>query len=159
MNTFVYISPMFLSCSRSAHTLDHCRILITDFLDLMKLEVRTELSNFAARLCILQLDNGRDFIADNPQASKIWQLPLWQQVFDHERTVWVDHDQCMSGLTVPDIHASGKPIRFRKTTKSVASRWCLISLLNSRCNRDLKKQPHGRIEGKLNGKLVSQRAQ
>ena len=123
------------------------------------LAISTELANFAARVCILQLDNNRDFIAENPQASKIWQLPLWQQVFDHERTQWVDHDQCMSGLTIPDRHNEGKPILCRKTTRFVASQWCLISLLNVRCNHDIQKQPHGKIEGSWKGILISKMAQ
>ena len=122
-------------------------------------EVSVVLADFAAQLAHLQLSAWRDFIAENPQSSNIWNLPSWQKVLKHPRTVVTVHDQCMSGLKIPDRHNNGTPILCRKSTKFVASRWCLIKLLDQRCDHDLTREPHGRIEGNWKGKPISKCAQ
>ena len=86
--------------------------------------VSEKLANFAADVALLQLESGRDFIAEKPQASKLWHLPKWQRVLKHPRIVKAVHDQCMSGLTIPDIDFYGEPILVRKSTLFVASRRC-----------------------------------
>ena len=37
--------------------------------------VSLELAIFAAEMAWIQLINGRDFLAENPQKSKLWNLP------------------------------------------------------------------------------------
>ena len=81
-----------------------------------KYEVSKDLADFAARLAMIQLEAGRDFLTENPQGSQLWKLPSWQKVLAHPRTVSVIHDQCMSGLTIPDRHNDGKPILVTKST-------------------------------------------
>ena len=121
--------------------------------------VSEKLVNFAADVALLQLESGRDFIAENPQASKLWHFPKWQRVINNPRIVKTVHDQCMSVLTIPDIDFYGEPIIVRKSTMSVARRWCLINVLDVRCQHDLAKVPHGTIQGNWKGKPISRMAQ
>ena len=108
--------------------------------------VSEQLANFAADVALLQLESGRDFIAENLQTSKLWQLRKWRRVFKH-RIVKAVYDQCMSGLTIPDSDLHGEPVLVHKSILSVASRWCLLKLLDVRCQHDLTKVPHGTIQG------------
>ena len=121
--------------------------------------ISEELASFAAQLAHIQLKNGRDFIAKNHATSKLWNLSCWERIRNHPRVVEVIHDQCMSGLTIPDIHKNGKPILCRKATRFVASRRCLVAALDQRCNHDKKRFPHGVIEGQWKGKNISSMAQ
>ena len=86
-------------------------------------------------------------------------LPCWLKVAEHPRTVWVIHDQCMSGLKVPDIHNGGEPMLVVKSTCFMASRKCLVQALDQRCTHDHAKIPHGVIEGNYKGKTISSMAQ
>ena len=40
-----------------------------------KYEVSVELADFAAEIALIQLNSNRDFLADNPQGSNIWDFP------------------------------------------------------------------------------------
>ena len=121
--------------------------------------VSEKLANFAIDVALLQLECGRDFIAENPQASKLWHLPKRQRVINLPRIVKIVYDQCMSGLTISDIDLYGEPILVRKATMFVASRWCLIKLLDRCCQHDRTKVPHGTFQGNRKGQPVIRMAQ
>ncbi len=59
------------------------------------------LANVAADIALFQLEEGRDFISENPLRSAMWRDTRWADVLKHPRVVRAVLDQCMVGLVDP----------------------------------------------------------
>merc|ERR1712005_94964 len=77
-----------------------------------------------------QIQAGRHFIAEHPQSSDLWQLPIWREIAQHCSVARVLVHQCMAGLKG---RRSGIPVM--KPTEFWASDPLLVQYLHGlRCD-------------------------
>ena len=89
--------------------------------------IRDSLAGVAAQA---QMKAGRHFIAEHPQSSDLWQLPVWRVIAYQSSVVRVVVHQCMAGLKG---QRSGLPIM--KPTEFWASDPLLVAHLQGlRCD-------------------------
>ena len=78
---------------------------------------------------MMQMESGRHFIAERPQGSDMWSMPVWRRIAD----IGVARalvNQCMAGLLGPK---SG--LLIMKPTQSLASDEALVAYLHDlRCD-------------------------
>ena len=81
-----------------------------------------ELANLYAKLCLLQMAGGRQWLLESPLGSDLFRVKLWKETepFAHK----VSFHQCLLGLCDQD----GTPVR--KATQMWASTWVLIHRLH-----------------------------
>ena len=60
--------------------------------------VSVPLANLASIAALAQVQAGRHFIAEHPQSSDLWMLPIWRNIGIMQQVVKVLAHQCMAGL-------------------------------------------------------------
>ena len=93
-----------------------------------RFRLAVKLAEFAAWAALEQLNNGRDFLCENPAESRLWKLACWLLVLRHPRVCQAYLEQCMVGLVCPDCNPTLKPTLF------VGSDECLVERLRLTCN-------------------------
>ena len=61
--------------------------------------ISVPLGNLAGIAAMAYLQAGRHFIAEHPQSSDLWKLPVWREISRHCNVARVLLHQCMVGLT------------------------------------------------------------
>ena len=100
------------------------------------------LAAFAISICFLQLQEGRHYVLENPQASRMWQLFHMARLWNHPRTVIATCDQCMYGLKDPAGMYTRKSTTFACSSELIARR------LRKRCD---KSHSHAQLMGSVHG--------
>eukprot|EP00971_Amphidinium_carterae_P349854 6491262-Amphidinium_carterae.1 len=108
-------------------------------------------SRVCAEVSLLQLQGGRHFLVENPQASQLWQRQEWQQLTMQHALFHVTIDQCAAGLVSPTM----QPMR-KRTTFLSSSPLILSGLKHFQCHC---RQPHQQIAGNANGHSLSRWSQ
>ena len=102
------------------------------------------LGQLAGQTALFMLQHGRHFVSENPQGSELYQLPAWDAVRRHPRTVWTYCDQCAAGLR--DMQSG---LLIRKRTEIWASDEMLIKDIRPlQCNG---RHQHAVLEGTFHG--------
>ena len=70
--------------------------------------VSVPLGKLAGEVALIQMRANRDFLAEHPQGSDLFKLPVWKLIAREPRLVRVLLHQCMLGLRGP---RSGMPIK------------------------------------------------
>ena len=87
------------------------------------------LANLGGLAAMTQMESGRHFIAEHPQGSDMWSMPVWRRIADLGVARAIVH-QCMAGLLGSK---SGLPVM--KPTQFLASDEMLVSHLHDlRCD-------------------------
>ena len=87
--------------------------------------VSVPLAKLAGLAAMAQMKAGRHWIAEHPQSSDLWQLPVWREIARHCSVARVLIHQCMAGLKG---QRSGMPIM--KPTEFWASDPLLVAYLH-----------------------------
>ena len=108
-----------------------------------------------AELMVMQASAGRKFVLEHPAGAASWSLPFFQKLReDMPDAVLLTFAQCRFGLRDPD----GKPLQkltgFLTNMRSIIERFAGLQ-----CICKLRGEGHGRIQGVVQGKLVSRWAQ
>ena len=108
-----------------------------------------------AELMVMQASAGRKFVLEHPAGAASWSLPCIQKLReDVPDAVLLTFAQCRFGLRDPD----GKPLQkltsFLTNMRSIIERFAGLQ-----CICKLRGEGHGRIQGVVQGKLVSRWAQ
>ena len=102
------------------------------------------LARLSARVAMAQMNDGRHVVAEHPQGSALWFLPLWQEVANDGQVVRVLIHQCMAGLVGP---RSGSPVK--KPTEFWASDPRLLRRLKPlQCDNS---HVHAQLDGRTPG--------